>query len=478
MSMDTDTAARRILVVDDEESIRFVLARGLERKGYTVDTAATLAEALELLNERAYFIMFLDIIIPDGSGFDLLETVKARPHPPAVVVMTAEATMKNAITAMQKGAFDYITKPFDFDVVDILVNRVLEYRKMSQELDRLKSGAAAPQSADDLVGRCEPMQEVFKLIGRAANTGENILIMGPTGSGKELVARALHFSSSRAHGPFITVNCAAIPNDLLESELFGHVKGAFTGAVEDRKGKFLAADGGTILLDEVGDMPLPLQAKMLRVLQDKEFYPVGSARAVRGDARVLASTNRDLEKDAAAGRFREDLYHRLNVISVRMPPLRERKPDIPLLVEHFLSKIARTLNERPKTVGPGVMDALTAYDWPGNVRELENTIRRAVIMSPGGAVTLGDLPGEFGGRAGGADPQSELAALIRRLASQAPEGEIYDRVVGAVEKALLEHALNLTGGVQLRAAKILGVNRNTMAKKMGDYGIDRPSEQI
>ncbi len=461
----------KILVVDDEESIRFVLSKGFERIGHATDTAATIEEAVERLNEGLYFCVFLDIKMPDGSGLDLIGSILKKPNPPSVVVMTAEATMKNAITAMQKGAFDYITKPFDFDVIDILINRIVEYRKMSSELAKFKSGAVE-QAEGVMIGRSAPMQELFKLIGRSANSDENVLITGPTGSGKELVAKALHSNSSRSVGPFIAVNCAAIPNDLLESELFGHVKGAFTGAFDSKSGKFLAASGGAILLDEVGDMPLTLQAKMLRVLQDREFYPVGSTKPVKVDTRALASTNRNLAEDVASGRFREDLYHRLNVVHIKTPSLSERRSDIPLLAEHFLLKIAKTLNEKPKMIGSGVMDTLVDYDWPGSVRELENVVRRAVIMAPGGTITLDDIPGELSGAKRAGAPGGALGQLVKEVFDSSAHGQAHRKMVGLVERELIEIALARTGGVQTQAAKLLGLNRNTLKKKMTELDID------
>ncbi|MBI4667435.1 MAG: sigma-54-dependent Fis family transcriptional regulator [Nitrospinae bacterium] len=461
----------RILVVDDESSLRFVLSRGLTRKGYVVDAASTVAEAGEFLNEYPYFLAFVDIMMPDGSGLDLLESIKRRPNAPSVVVMTAEATMKNAIEAMQKGAFDYLTKPFDLNEVALLAQRVGEYRKMAGELAQLKSAEPVKSSPDEIIGRAPSMQDVFKLIGRAANSDATVLITGPTGSGKELVARALHQNSARAREPFITVNCAAIPHDLLESELFGHVKGAFTGAVEDQKGKFLAANGGAILLDEVGEMPLSLQAKMLRVLQEREFYPVGATRPVKIDVRVIASTNRNLATEVAEGKFREDLYHRLNVVRIALPPLSERLPDIPALARHFLSKIARTFNEKQKMLAPAAMDALTRYNWPGNVRELENVIRRGALMAPGDTITVEDLPPEITGAKDGRKPEESLSRLTMELMESAPEGQVYDTVISLVEKTLIEHALKKADGVQTHAAKLLGVNRNTLMKKIGEYHI-------
>ncbi len=463
--------AGRILVMDDEPGMRFVLSRGLSRHGYEVDTASNIDEARELLNEHTYFLAFFDIILPDGSGLDFLDSVKKRLNAPSIVVMTAEATMNNAVKAMQKGAFDYLTKPLDLDEVEALVERIVEYRDMSLELENLKTGEPVVSAPDELIGRSPAMQEVFKLIGRSANTDTTILITGPTGSGKELVARALHHNSSRVKGPFITVNCAAIPHDLLESELFGHTKGAFTGATGDSKGKFLAADGGAILLDEVGDMPLALQAKMLRVLQEKEFYPVGSIRSVRCDVRVLASTNRDLSADVESGSFREDLYHRLNVVRIDLPHLRDRKEDVPQLAEHFLGKIAQTFNDKPKSMAPAVKETLLAYDWPGNVRELENIVRRAVLMAPGEMIMIDHLPPELGGEQHGRFNNDSLNNIVKGIMARAKAGEVYGTVISAVERALIENALKREGGVQIRAAKLLGLNRNTLTKKINDLKI-------
>ncbi|MBI5814675.1 MAG: sigma-54-dependent Fis family transcriptional regulator [Nitrospinae bacterium] len=465
----------RILVVDDEPSLRFVLAKGLTRKGHAVDEASCVAEAVELLNEFSYLCVFMDIVLPDGSGLELLDSVRKRPNAPAVVVMTAEATMKNAIEAMQKGAFDYITKPFDLNDVEALVARVAGYRATSVKLAAERTPEPESAHPDEIIGRAPAMQEVFKLIGRAADSGATILITGPTGAGKELVARALHQNSSRAKGPFVTVNCAAIPHDLLESEMFGHVKGAFTGATEDKKGKFFAANGGSILLDEVGDMPAPLQAKMLRVLQDKEFYPVGSTRPVRVDTRVIASTNRDLAADVAEGKFREDLYHRLNVVHIKLPSLKERKEDIPALARSFLGRLAKAAGSAPKIASPEAMAALAAYDWPGNVRELENVVRRAALMSPGEAITPESLPVEIAGAASRVRPESGLEEAVRGMMERAAEGEIYETVISAVERTLINGALARAGGVQAHAARILGINRNTIMKKIGELGI-KPGE--
>ena len=467
----SDATKERILVLDDEDALRLVLSRSLERKGYEVDTAESVEEARELLNEHGYSIGFFDIALPDGSGLDLLDSVKKRPNPPSVVIITAEATMKNAIEAMRRGAFDYLVKPFDLDEVEALTVRIMEYRRMAEELARLKSTRPAAQPAGEIIGRSPALQEVFKLIGKLADSDVTALITGPTGSGKELIAGALHQNSPRAKHPFISVNCAAIPGDLLESELFGHVKGAFTGAVDDHKGKFASAGAGTIFLDEVGELPLSLQAKLLRVLQEREFYPVGSARPVRAEARVLAATNRDLSAEVAGGRFREDLYHRINVARIELPPLSQRKGDIPALVGHFLEQTAIAVGAEPKSVSPSAMNVLAGYDWPGNVRELSNTIRRAALMAPGSVITVDDIPPEIGGRKGATLPDDTLARSVRELMELSAEGEIYDAVIKRVEKTLIENALRKTGGVQAHAAKLLGLNRNTLMKKISEFDI-------
>jgi two-component system nitrogen regulation response regulator GlnG len=462
----SDVAKERILVVDDEDALRLVLSRSLERKGYAVDAAGSVAEARELINEGGYSIAFFDIALPDGSGLDLLDSVNKRPNPPSIVIITAQATMKNAIEAMRRGAFDYLTKPFDLDEVEVLTARIMEYRRMAEELASLKSARPAAQSAGEIIGRSPAMQEVFKLIGKLADSDVTALITGPTGSGKELIAGALHQNSPRVRRPFISVNCAAIPGDLLESELFGHVKGAFTGAVEDRKGKFASAGAGTIFLDEVGELPFALQAKLLRVLQEREFYPVGSTRPVRAEARVLAATNRDLSAEVAGGRFREDLYHRINVARIELPPLSHRKDDIPALVGHFLEQTARAVGAEPKSVSPSAMSLLSGYDWPGNVRELSNTISRAALMAPGSVITADDIPQEISGRKGAVRPGDTLARSVREAMEQCADGGIYDAVIKQVEKALIANALKKTGGVQAHAAKLLGLNRNTLTKKI------------
>lgn len=465
----------RILLLDDEKSIRIVLSKGLERKGFKVDLASDIGEARELLNEYNYFLALIDIKLPDGSGLELMESIHLRPNNPSIIVMTAEATMDNAIKAMQKGAFDYFTKPFDLEQVEGLVAKVVEYRKSGAAMKDRPKGKSAASAPDELIGRAPAMQEVFKLIGRLADSDLTVLVTGPTGAGKELVSRALHYNSSRKKGPFITVNCAAIPAELLESELFGHVKGAFTGAVEDKKGKFLAGDGGAILLDEVGDMPLPLQAKMLRVLQEKEIFPVGATKPIGTDVRIIASTNRDLKADVQEKRFRKDLYHRINVAHIELPALKDRKEDVPILVEHFVLKITKLTLDKTKSLTLEAMEKLAHYDWPGNVRELENVIRRAYLMAPGKVISVDHLPPELTSEADNAPPEilADLSHAVLERMMKAEDGAIYQSVITEVEKELIEAALKREGGALVRTAKLLGINRNTLAAKIKELKINR-----
>lgn len=464
------TDQKRILVVDDEPGLRFVLSQGLKKAGYAVDTVATVEEARKKLATINYVSAFFDINLPDGSGLDLVEETYKKKNSPAVVVMTAEATMKNAIDAMQKGAFDYITKPFDLDDAENLVERIIAYQNSEKRV--AGEGAETPSFLPgELVGRAPAMREVFKIIGKAADSDATALITGPTGSGKELVALAFHKNSQRAGKPFITVNCAAIPRDLLESELFGHVKGAFTGAIGEKKGKFAQAGSGVILLDEVGETPMELQAKLLRVLQEREFYPVGGSAPVKVDLRILAATNRDLAAEVAKGGFREDLYHRLNVVNIKLPSLDERKEDIPLLVSYFLAKIAATFSEPPKKVSAEVIEKFMRRKWPGNVRELENVIRRAAIMTPGNVISVEDIGLQNISTETDRDDQDLLFEIVGRMMDKAPEGKLRDHIIGQVEIKVIEEALNRSGHVQTRAAKILGMNRNTFMKRVSELGI-------
>ena len=361
---------KNILVIDDEESIRWVFKKGLEKKGYCVHAAENGKNAISLLTNNKYLMVFLDIFLPDESGLQTIEKIKKQDKDIIVVIMTAQGTMKNAIEAMQKGAYDYITKPFDMEEIYLLVEKVEDLKNLERRVYTLEEELKTKYDVGEIVGKSQKMQKVFKTIGKAAFSDLTVLITGESGTGKELVARALHKASKRTKGSFVAVNCAAIPRELLESELFGYEKGAFTGATESRAGKFEQADGGTIFLDEIGDMDISLQAKILRVIQEREFYKVGGKTLIRVDVRIIAATNQDLESAVKEKRFREDLYHRINVITIHLPSLRERHEDIPLLADYFLKRFSNELVSNVKYITDDAVRILKNYEWKGNVREL------------------------------------------------------------------------------------------------------------
>jgi len=391
--------------------------------------------------------------------------------------MTAHGTMDTAIQAMQRGAYDYLAKPFDLDEVLLLAERAMAARRLTQEVTRLRSGLQEVWEFGAIIGRHPRMQDVYKTIGRVAGSDVTVLLRGESGTGKELVASAIHHYSRRAGRPFVAVSCAAIPTTLLESEMFGHERGAFTDAKERRLGKLELAHGGTLYLDEIGDMTVELQTKLLRALQERTIERLGGQDPIRIDVRVLAATNRDLEALMKEGRFREDLYYRLNVVTVNLPSLRERRRDIPLLVEHFLAKYVGDLGER--VVAPEALDRLVGYDWPGNVRELENVIQRAMVMAAAGVILPEHLPiGPVSAPASVAVDapleeviERKLIECVRGLREHA-SANLYDLMIGLVEKPLLRAVLRETGGNQVRAAQILGINRNTLRKKLVEHGID------
>jgi two-component system nitrogen regulation response regulator GlnG len=385
--------------------------------------------------------------------------------------------METAIQAMQRGAYDYLTKPFDLDEVLLLAQRALEAGRLTQEVTRLKTGMQEVREFSALIGRHPRMQDVYKTIGRIAGTDVSVLLRGESGTGKELVARAIHHYSRRAGRPFVAVSAAAIPATLLESEMFGHERGAFTDAKERRLGKFELAHGGTLYLDEIGDMPLDLQAKVLRALQERTIERLGGHESIRIDVRVLAATNRDLEAAMREGKFREDLYYRLNVVTLNLPPLRERRRDIPLLVEHFLAKHGPELGERG--VAPDALDRLVGYEWPGNVRELENVVQRAMVMATAGVILPEHLPIGPVSAAASVAVDASLEEIIERKLLECVRGlrehasaNLYDLMIALVEKPLLRAVLRETAGNQVRAAQILGINRNTLRKKLTEHGID------
>lgn len=459
---------KNILVVDDEESIRWVFKKGLEKKGYTVHTSESGKNALSMLSKNKYLIIFLDIFLPEENGLKLLENIKKQEKEITVVIMTAQGTMKNAIEAMQKGAYDYITKPFDMDEIYLLIEKVENLKNLERKVYTLEEELKTKYDVGEIVGKSQKMQKVFKIIGKAASSDLTVLITGESGTGKELVARALHKASNRANGPFVAVNCAAIPRELLESELFGYERGAFTGATESRAGKFEQADGGTIFLDEIGDMDISLQAKILRVIQEREFYRVGGKAQIKVDVRIISATNQDLETSVREKMFREDLFHRLNVITIPLPPLRERREDIPLLADYFLKRFSSELGIGVRYIADDAMLILKNYDWKGNVRELENVIQRAIVMSGGDSITPEYLPIS---QSAGRDFVSMHEIIKDKVNNYTKKGGLYSEVIGEAEKELLLSVLKKTEWNQVKAAEILGINRNTLSRKMKELDI-------
>jgi len=469
--------AARILIADDEDSLRWVLEKGLRGVGYDVTSVKDGEEAVRVFEAQPFDLVFLDVRMPGLDGLTALERIRDLRPDVYVIVMTAHGSMDTAIKAMQRGAYDYLNKPFDLDEVLLLSERALAASRLTQEVARLRTGLAEVREFSALIGRHPRMQDVYKTIGRIAGTDVTVLLRGESGTGKELVARAIHHYSRRSGRPFVAVSCAAIPGTLLESEMFGHERGAFTDAKERRLGKFELAHGGTLYLDEIGDTPVDLQTKLLRALQERTIERVGGHESIAIDARVLAATNRDLEALMKEGRFREDLYYRLNVVTVNLPPLRERRRDIPLLVEHFLAKHVEELGERG--VAPEALDRLVGYDWPGNVRELENVVQRAMVMATAGVILPEHLPIGPVSAAASVAVDATLEEIIERKLMECVRGlrerssaNLYDLVVGLVEKPLLRAVLRETSGNQVRAAQILGINRNTLRKKLTEHGID------
>jgi two-component system nitrogen regulation response regulator GlnG len=468
----------RVLVADDEPSIRFVLRETLEEEGCEVVDVDDGDRALEELASGSFQIAFLDIRMPGPSGLELLDRLKALGTDVAVVIITAQNTFENAVEAMKRGALDYLVKPFGVAEVKALVGKTRRARALEQEVHELRREVGRRSVAGDrLVGKSPALLEIFKTVGRVAGRDVSVLITGESGTGKELVARAIHAASRRAEGPFVALNTAAIPRDLLESELFGHERGAFTGALESRIGRFREASGGTLFLDEIGDMPVELQAKLLRVLQNEAVTPVGGRRGEPVDVRIIAATHRDLDAAVLEGGFREDLLYRLRVVPLHIPPLRERRDDIPVLTKHFVDRYADELGAGTHYLAEASIEKLAAHDWPGNVRELENAIKRALVLASGEVL----LPEDFcflDEKPPRDDDGTDLVALVREQVQEALEGSgenVYRRILERVERPLLETVLARTAGNQIRAAALLGINRNTLRKKIVELGIELPS---
>ena len=470
--------AATVLVCDDDSAIRTVLNQALGRAGYDVRTTGTAAGLWRWVSAGEGNLVITDVVLPDESGFDLIPRIKRmRPDLP-ILVMSAQNTLLTAITAAERGAFEYLPKPFDLKELTSVVARALQSPQTKRD-----STVETSEDRLPLIGRSPAMQEIYRVIARLTQTDLTVMIMGESGTGKELVARALHDYGKRRHGTFVAVNMAAIPKELVESELFGHERGAFTGATNRGVGRFEQAEGGTLFLDEIGDMPLEAQTRLLRVLQQGEYTTVGGRTPIKTDVRIIAATNRDLRQLISQGLFREDLYYRLNVVPLRLPPLRERVEDIPDLVRHFLRK-AEDEGLPHKTLDSEALDMLRRHRWPGNVRELENLIRRLAVLQSGDTISAGAVSAELKEPAktfaadSGEGPQS-LAASVEQYLTQyflaqgdkLPPPGVYDRIVQEVERPLISICLAATRGNQIRAAQLLGLNRNTLRKKIGDLGL-------
>ena len=488
---------KSIWVVDDDHSIRFVLEKALAREGLPVRSFSNARDMLSALDDDVPQVLVSDIRMPGGSGLELLAKVKARLPALPVIIMTAYSDLDSAVSAFQGGAFEYLPKPFDLPRAVELIRRAQE--ESQREAGEQEAAAQVPE----MLGQAPAMQDVFRAIGRLSQSNVTVMITGESGSGKELVARALHKHSPRGEGPFVAINTAAIPKDLLESELFGHERGAFTGAQASRRGRFEQADGGTLFLDEIGDMPFELQTRLLRVLSDGQFYRVGGHSPLRSNVRVIAATHQNLEERVRQGAFREDLFHRLNVIRLRLPPLRERKEDVPALARHFLQRSATELGVEPKRLSDAALTVLTNFDFPGNVRQLENICHWLSVMAPSQVVEPKDLPDELQpgyvpapSTTAMTSPVQAAAGVAAPVAAPAPantssgegwladmaadararlaagETDVWDALTKRFEAQLILTALDLTRGRRIEAAQKLGIGRNTITRKIQELGLD------
>jgi two-component system nitrogen regulation response regulator GlnG len=461
-----------VWIIDDDRSIRWVLEKALEREGISCEVFGSASEALARLEKSRPAAVISDINMPGPSGLEFLQFIKEKLPKVPVIIMTAYSDLDSAVAAFQGGAFEYLSKPFDVDAAVDLVRRALAE---SRETD---PGDDEMAKVPEILGQAPAMQEVFRAIGRLSQSNATVLITGESGTGKELVARALHRHSSRASGPFIALNTAAIPRDLLESELFGHERGAFTGAAAQRRGRFEQADGGTLFLDEIGDMPAELQTRLLRVLADGQFYRVGGHSPIKVNVRVIAATHQDLESRVKEGLFREDLYHRLNVIRLRLPSLRERREDIPLLARHFLQKSARDLGMETKKLSEAALKLMSGLPRTGNVRQMENICHYLTVMAPGQIIETSDLPPDLLGADKPIENDNWLDCLARQADVKLARGEtsILNELVPDFEKALIKIALKHTGGKRIEAAHLLGWGRNTLTRKIQELGMDEAGE--
>jgi len=457
-----------VWIVDDDRSIRWVFEKALGREGIAYNSFSSAREALDALRNGPPQVLVSDIRMPGPSGLELLHTVKEKHPAVPVIVMTAYSDLESAVAAFQGGAYEYLPKPFDVDQAVDLIRRALD------ESQRDAAAAEPIAEAPEILGQAPAMQEVFRAIGRLSQSSATVLITGESGTGKELVARALHRHSARAARPFVAINTAAMPKDLLESELFGHERGAFTGAQQQRRGRFEQAEGGTLFLDEIGDMPAELQTRLLRVLSENSFYRVGGHQQIKANVRVIAATHQNLDSRVRDGSFREDLYHRLNVIRIRLPSLSERREDVPLLAKHFLAHSAKQLGVESKRLSDEALGHLSRLEFPGNVRQLENLCHWLTVMAPGQVVELGDLPAEFRDPAVAPAATDWVAALEQEAERRLTRGEtgILDALGRQFERTLIAKALARTGGRRIEAANLLGMGRNTITRKIQELGIE------
>jgi len=447
----------KILLIEDETISRDSLTRLLKMSGYAVKGVASGKSGLSFLDHEPFDIIITDLLLPDINGIEILKQAKDVCPTTEVILITGHASAETAVRAMKEGAFDYITKPLNFDELSILIVNALQKRQLLSENVYLKQQLHNKYDFANIIGSSPPMQQLFARMKKIAGTDSTVLVLGDSGTGKELVARAIHFNSHRKDKPFIPVNCAAIPESLLEGELFGHMKGSFTGAIRDKIGKFEAANGGTIFLDEIGTMPMHLQTKLLRVLQEQEIERIGSTRSIKLDVRVISATNLNLEAEVRKGGFREDLYYRLNVIPVVLPPLRERKEDILPLIRHFIEKNCTEMKRPKMTISNEALHMLESYSWPGNVRELENMVERIVALSESDRIMLDDIPSNI---------------MDKVLTTVTEQGVDLVKTVNEIERKMICDALSLTKGIKAKAAAMLGLNRTTLVEKMRRLGID------
>jgi DNA-binding NtrC family response regulator len=450
------TPAVRTLLVEDEANMVRTLTKILERKGYLVDAAGTGEEALQRLSAASYDLVITDLNMPVMDGMQLLREMKHQQLDPVIIVLTGHGTIQSAVEAMKLGAGDYLIKPCHPDELLLVAARLLEMRQLRREVSHLRRQLREVERFGEIIGKSPRMQEIYQIIEAVSQNKSNVLLSGENGTGKELVARTIHAKGPLSAKPVLAINCGALSETLLESQLFGHRKGAFTGAIEDHEGVFQAADGGTLFLDEITEIPLPLQVKFLRAIQEKEVTPLGSTRPVRVDVRIIAATNRDLEDAVRDGNFRTDLFYRLNVVPIHLPPLRERREDIPLLVERFTEDFSRVYGVEPKRVTPAAIERILQYAWPGNIRELQNAIERAFALSSEPEITLKDLP---------------PAVLRAEEAAPAPEPLIQPLPLEEIEKRNIVAALQRTGGNKNEAARILGIDRQRLYRKIDKYGL-------